>query len=133
MAEARTWLRTPYHHRGSIKGVGVDCAHFPMAVYSACGLILPIDTYDYPPDWHMHRSEERYLNQVRAVATEIDLEKVGPGDFVLFKVGRCYAHGAIVIEWPRIIHAVLRLGVTAGSSYDGMTAGKPIKAFTLWS
>ena len=104
-----------------------------MAVYSACGLIQPIDVDDYPPDWHMHRNEERYLNKVRSVATEIDMATVGPGDFVLFKVGRCYAHGAIVIEWPRIIHAVLGLGVTAGSAYDGMTASKPVKAFTLWS
>ncbi len=25
IAEARTWLGTPYHHQGRVKGVGVDC------------------------------------------------------------------------------------------------------------
>lgn len=25
VTEALTWLGTPYHHQGRIKGVGVDC------------------------------------------------------------------------------------------------------------
>ena len=25
VAEAETWLRTPYHHMGRIKGGGIDC------------------------------------------------------------------------------------------------------------
>ena len=25
VAEALTWLGTPYHHQGRVKGVGVDC------------------------------------------------------------------------------------------------------------
>ena len=24
--EAKTWLGTPFHHQGRLKGVGVDCA-----------------------------------------------------------------------------------------------------------
>ncbi len=30
-----------------------------------------------------------------------------PGDVVLWRFGRCYSHGAIVIEWPTVIHAYL--------------------------
>ena len=30
-----------------------------------------------------------------------------PGDVVLYKIGRCFAHGALIVEpgWPEIIHA----------------------------
>jgi cell wall-associated NlpC family hydrolase len=34
-----------------------------------------------------------------------------PGDVALFKFGRCYAHGAIITEWPRLIHAWVGVGV----------------------
>ncbi len=30
---------------------------------------------------------------------------VEPGDIVLWKFGRCFSHGAIIVEWPTIIHA----------------------------
>jgi cell wall-associated NlpC family hydrolase len=34
-----------------------------------------------------------------------------PGDIVLYRFGRCISHGAIVLAWPQIIHAYIRLGV----------------------
>jgi hypothetical protein len=34
-----------------------------------------------------------------------------PGDIALFRYGRCISHGAIVLAWPRVIHAVVRQGV----------------------
>ena len=131
--EAMSWLRTPYHHRGTIKGIGVDCAQFQMQVYATCGLIQPFDPGDYPPDWHLHRSDERYLNTVSARAREIDESDVQRGDFVVFRVGRCYAHGAIIIEWPRIIHAVVNQCVMLDEATTGRLSRAPRKAFTLWS
>ena len=131
--EALTWLRTPYHHRGAIKGVGADCAHFPLKVYAACGLIEAFDPGDYPPDWHLHRSEERYLGHVRTHSREIDPAHIQPGDFVVFRVGRCFAHGAIVLAWPRVIHAVLGRGVTIDDATGGRLGKAARKAFTLWS
>jgi cell wall-associated NlpC family hydrolase len=133
VAEALTWLRTPYHHRGKIKGVGVDCAQFPLQVYAKCGLIEPFDAGDYPPDWHLHRSEEKYLIQVRARSHEIEIESVQPGDFVVFRIGRCFAHGAIVIDWPRIIHAVVNKAVLLDEATNGRLAKSARRAFTLWS
>ena len=50
VAEACTWLHTPYHHRGRLKGIGVDCAQFPLQVYAACSLIDLFAPGDYPPD-----------------------------------------------------------------------------------
>ena len=31
--EALTWLGTPYHHQGRVKGVGVDCGTLICEVY----------------------------------------------------------------------------------------------------
>jgi cell wall-associated NlpC family hydrolase len=131
VAEALAWVGTPYHHRGTLKGIGVDCAQFPRLVYQACGLLPPFETGDYPPDWHLHRSEERYLARVAAFAREINGDP-GPGDFALFRVGRCYAHGAIVTGWPAIVHAVVDLAVLPDTADSGRLCSRPRKFFTLW-
>lgn len=39
VAEAMTWLGTPYHHQGRVKGVGVDCATLLCEVYKEVGLM----------------------------------------------------------------------------------------------
>lgn len=104
VAEALTWQGTPYHSRGRIKGVGVDCAMFPAACYEAVGLVPHLDP-EYSPQWFMHRDEELYLQWVKPYAREIERDELGPGDFAIWKYGRTYSHGAIVIDPPLIIHA----------------------------
>lgn len=104
VAEALTWLGTPYHSSAAVRGAGVDCAQLPAAVYAACGLIPRFDIAPYPSDWHMHRTEERYLDQVLDYAAEIS-GNPRPGDFVLWRFGRTFSHGAIVVAWPTIVHA----------------------------
>jgi cell wall-associated NlpC family hydrolase len=101
--EAMSWLNTPYHHEGDIKGAGVDCAMLLVKVYHDVGLIPEIDPRPYPRDWHMHRDDERYLDWVKQYADSV--EHPQPGDLALFQFGRCVAHGAIIIEWPLVIHA----------------------------
>lgn len=103
VAEARSWLGTPYHHQGGVKGAGVDCAFLLIRVYHAMGLIPDIDPRPYPPDWHLHRGEERYLGWVQQYAHPVDTPQ--PGDIVLYQFGRCISHAAIVVDWPLILHA----------------------------
>jgi NlpC/P60 family putative phage cell wall peptidase len=107
VAEARSWLGTPYHHGARVKGAGVDCAQLLIGVFSAVGLIEPPRLENYPPDWHLHRSAERYLGVVLAHAHELEGDAPLPGDVVLWRFGRCFSHGAIVIDWPLVIHAYL--------------------------
>lgn len=138
LAEARRWLGTPYHHRGRIRGVGVDCAMLPAEVYAACGLIPKVAIAYYPPDWHLHRGGERYLGHVLANAHPV--LRPMPGDLCLWRFGRCLAHGAIVVSWPVVIHAVAGLAVL---EEDASTrpllsqigeSGKPreVRFFSLW-
>ena len=201
VACARQWLRTPYHHRGRVKGAGVDCAMLLAEVYAEAGLVAPLAIPHYPPDWHLHRDAERYLGvlldhaveyvpvdaipqgeairagalrrphpeprtsplrrfapqaEVReskdaprddgesvalhpppipsasrgACAYQASARTLGPnmpggmfggatgggelltrailpGDIALWRFGRCFSHGAIVVDWPVVIHAYL--------------------------
>lgn len=108
----------------------MDCGQFPAAVFEACGLVPKLDIGEYPHDWHMHRDDERYLGLVEKYFSRVDsgqwtvdsekphqlstahcqLSTALPGDLALFKYGRCISHGAIVIEWPQIIHAYITAG-----------------------
>lgn len=110
VTEARRWLRTPYHHAADVLGVGVDCAMLPVRVYTAVGVIKDaIDPRPYPPDWHLHRSEERYLEWVKRYAVRVPAGKpIRPGDIALFRFGRCVSHGGVVEtvgDDPVMIHA----------------------------
>ena len=102
-AEAMTWLKTPWHHMARVKGAGVDCAQFLICVFYAVGLIPEIDPGQYPPDWHLHRDESRFINALLQYADPVGQPL--PGDIAMFRYGRHAAHGAIVIAWPLIIHA----------------------------
>jgi cell wall-associated NlpC family hydrolase len=109
VAEATTWLGTPFHHQGRVKGAGVDCAMLLAEVYERSGLTPRVDPGYYPPDWHLHRDAERYLDRLLMYARELDRPPL-PGDVSVFRFGRTFSHGAIVIQWPRVIHAYWAAG-----------------------
>lgn len=131
IAEARTWLRTPYHHRGRIKGAGVDCVHLLIQVYAATGVIESFDPGHYAKDWMLHRSEELYLGWVEKYAFHV--EQPQPGDMALYKFGRCVSHAGIVVEWPLIIHAHMpdRM-VTLAEGDKGALDGRLHGFYSLW-
>jgi NlpC/P60 family putative phage cell wall peptidase len=105
VAEARSWIGTPYHVCADLKGIGCDCAMLLVRVFCDLGLVAPFDPRPYSSDWHLHRSDEKYLDQLLAHAHIVATPE--PGDVVLFRVGRCFSHGAIVsIASPlTIVHA----------------------------
>jgi cell wall-associated NlpC family hydrolase len=130
VAEAGTWLRTPYHHRARVKGAGVDCAQILIGVYGAVGLVEPFDTGDYPMDWMNHRDEERYLGWIERFGWRVEAPK--PGDIAVWRFGRTFSHGAVVVEWPRIIHANRRDGmVSYGDASSGDLAQREVLFYSL--
>ena len=182
VAEARAWLRTPYHHMGRVKGAGVDCATLLAEVYARAGVIAPVAIPYYPPDWHLHRDAERYLGFVLEHAIELGLTvrrhcedgalcgasdeaiqsrrsedwiaspraALGarndgafpkPADIALWRFGRCFSHGAIVIDWPLVIHAYAGKGCVledasrarwlAQRGERGTLSPRPVKIFRL--
>jgi NlpC/P60 family putative phage cell wall peptidase len=108
VAEAQRWIGTPYRHSADVFGVGVDCAMLLVRVFCDLGLVPAFDPRPYATDWHLHRSEEKYLGGVMRYAVKVDEPQ--PGDVALFKFGRCLSHGGIVdVVSPDItmIHADL--------------------------
>jgi cell wall-associated NlpC family hydrolase len=101
---ARSWLRTPYQHEACIRGVGVDCAQLLVGVYREFDPDVHADIPAYSYQWHLNQGEEKYLGVIREHMTEIEGPPL-PGDVAIWKFGRCFSHGAIVIKWPRVIHA----------------------------
>jgi len=140
---ARSWLGTPYHPMGRIKKVGVDCLTLLAEVYHEAGVIERVDVPYYPQDWHLHRGQERYQNGLLRYAREINTLPL-PSDIALWKFGRCMSHGAIVIEWPVIIHAyvgracVLENAEAAtwltciGENANGQGKARMVRFFSVW-
>ena len=149
LAEARSWIGTPYHHRAVRKGPqgGVDCAMLMLGVYGGVGYVDALDPGKYTPDWFLHRKAERYLNTVLEHADEIDEARVLPGDIALFCIGvganrsgGLYAHGVIVDEpgWPHIIHAtsdamLVMRDIGTGSGANPRLAQAKRRFFTIWN
>lgn len=134
---ARSWFLTPYHDCAQIKGHGVDCGMLLRAVYVEAGLIKNFEIAPYSPQHYLHRSDEHYLGYVQRFAHEIDKAKVGVGDIVLWKIGKCFGHGAIVVSpgWPAIIHAHSPTRKVRFGNGESPHLGLPIKAvkfFSLW-
>ena len=128
VAEAREWLGTPFHHQGRVKGAGVDCAMLLAEIYRRCGLVPHVDPGYYPPDWHLHRDAERYLEKLMPYAREL-AGPPAPGDVAVFRFGRTFSHGAIVVDWPRLIHAYWRRGVVWGDATLNPLAGRKVRFF----
>lgn len=127
--EAVTWLRTPYAHMGRVKGGGIDCLTLFAEVYSAVGLIERPEIEFYAPDWNLHRDAERYLEGIMRYAREIE-GPPEPGDIAIWKFGRCFAHGAIVISWPQVLHAWHDAGVLYAVAGEGQLANREARFFS---
>ena len=140
---AKSWERTPYVHMGRIKGAGVDCLTLLAEIFHEAGLIPKIEIPYYPQQWMHHRDAERYMEGLLNYTREIAADPQ-PGDIVLWKIGRCFSHGALVIAWPLILHAQDRCMVTLEDASKATwlqtvgentsDRGKPrqVKFFSYW-
>lgn len=141
VAEARSWRMTPYHHMARLKGPagGVDCAMLLAEVYQRAGLIGRVEVPYYPPDWHLHRHDDRFIAAILARAVETASPR--PGDVATWRIGHGFAHAAIVVDpgWPSVVHADMTAGcVTQADGTRGRHAfsrngmARPVRFFTLW-
>ena len=101
--EAESWLGTPYHHRGFVKGTGCDCGTFLHAVFKDIIDLAPFRK-SYAMDWATHTDEEMYLDGIEPYVTE----KTGrpeKGDIIIWKYGKVFSHGTLYIGRGRFIHS----------------------------
>lgn len=134
-AEAKRWIGTPFMNHQCVLGAGVDCVSMPAAVYNAAigTTIIPGNWVksvnggkDYSPQWFMHAGadgeiRELYMEGLVAngfvevsdrqpgfepfdASAWIEADK-GMGDMAVTRIGRAFAHGAIIGNWPTIVQA----------------------------
>jgi cell wall-associated NlpC family hydrolase len=115
--EAQSWIGTRYVGWSAIKGPrgGVDCGQLLYAVLRDTGHVpanvkLPTD---YSLQISQHQASTAYIDIVRTYMREVPESEVLPGDVVIYKLGKAFAHGAFIIKWPdMVLHAIAHNGVT---------------------
>ena len=128
LVEAASWLDTPFRKGCAVKSAGADCVYFTAEVMRQCGVI---EDYGFPPyslDWGKHQTRSLILEWLDAcpavaklpaaetIAAEIAALRLG--DLACYKFGRVVHHLAIVLEPPRIIHALEGARVDYGELTD---------------
>ncbi len=134
VAEARTWIRTPYQHSADVKHGGCDCAMLLVRVFIDTGLVPPFDPRPYSRTWFLHREEPKYLEWIKKFSREIK-GPPEPGDFIVCRIGRQFAHAGIVTQWPRVIHAFAQAGMVLEDNVglQGKYEAVDKRFFSFWA
>lgn len=107
LAEAMTWLGTPYRHQGSRKGVGCDCLGLVRGVWRAVYGEEPERPGPYSPDWAEAGAGDPLIEAARRHCAERPLPEVRPGDLLVFRWRSHHAakHLGILLPHDRFLHA----------------------------
>jgi NlpC/P60 family putative phage cell wall peptidase len=107
IAEARSWIGTPYRHQGSLKGVGCDCLGLVRGVWRAAIGKEPEAPPPYAPDWAEAAQGEALAAAARRHLTPIAVGAFKPGDVLLFRwrANLPAKHAAIVTAPTLMVHA----------------------------
>jgi NlpC/P60 family putative phage cell wall peptidase len=101
VAEARTWLGSPYQHQGRLKGVACDCIGLVIGTAQALGLTdFDITGYGKRPDGRLRPVMESQLEMVPLIDADA-------GNIVLFAWNAAPLHVGIFTDKSHIIHAYL--------------------------
>lgn len=107
VAEARSWIGTPYRHQACAKGAGTDCLGLVRGVWRVVMGAEPEAPPPYTPDWAEALGEETLLGAARRHLVEVAVGDAHAGDVLLFRMGlgAPAKHAAVVSGPGRIIHA----------------------------
>jgi NlpC/P60 family putative phage cell wall peptidase len=108
VAEARSWIGTPYLHQASLKGVGCDCLGLVRGVWRA---IYGEEAERPPPytrDWAEARRRETLAEAAARHMIPVALDAIRPGDVVLFAMRETApAKHCVIVSAPgRMIHSI---------------------------
>lgn len=106
LAEARTWLGSPYKHQGRLHGVGVDCVGIVIGLAKFCGTPFK-DVPAYLPD----ASDININIELGRWLQLLPMDRVRPGDVLTFWVRneRWPQHCGIVSDYG-LIHTHASVG-----------------------
>ena len=113
VAEARSWIGTPYRHQASVKGAGCDCLGLLRGVWRSAYGGEPEHIPAYSPDWdEVARGEVLMVAAARHLVRR-ERGEMEPGDVLLFRMrGDAAAkHLGLLSGNGAFIHAYARHGV----------------------
>jgi NlpC/P60 family putative phage cell wall peptidase len=107
VAEARSWIGTPYRHQASLKGVGCDCLGLLRGVWRALLGDEPETAPPYAADWAEAGGAEALRDAARRHLVEVEPHVFAAGDILLFRWRDHLPakHCAIVSGADLMIHA----------------------------
>lgn len=114
--EARTWLGTPFHHQGRVKGAGVDCVGVPgeSARAKGCAVMYPTAYSRLPDGITLEAELDRQMHIVWQRGMGDPLDALQPADVLLFRMPKLPRHvglyAGVVGGEPRFIHATSDAG-----------------------
>jgi NlpC/P60 family putative phage cell wall peptidase len=110
LAHARAWIGTPFHHQGTVKGVGCDCRGLVVGVAAELGYCTQVETNygRYPTGNKLVEVCKQYMEQV-------PLDEAVPGDVVVITFEKDPQHVAFVGDYPEgglsLVHSLAGIGV----------------------
>lgn len=107
IAEARSWIGTPYRHQASLKGVGCDCLGLVRGVWRHVFGDEPERAPPYAPDWAEAARGEPLAEAAARHLVPLARDRFEPGDVLLFRWREQLAakHVAIVTAPDLMVHA----------------------------
>jgi len=107
VAEAVTWIGTPYRHQASLKGVACDCLGLVRGVWRAFYGPEPEPMIAYTPDWAEASGAETFAETAARHLTTVPVNDARAGDVILFRWRHNLPakHAAILIAADRMVHA----------------------------
>lgn len=116
VAEARSWIGTPYVHQSSVKRAGTDCLGLLRGIWRTLYGDEPESVPPYSLDWAEPQGEERLWEAAMRHLTPKGLDDETLGDVLLFRMraGAVAKHlgvASVVGSAPRFIHAYSKYGV----------------------
>jgi hypothetical protein len=145
MREGLSWVGTPFRDCGDVKGQNgaVDCAMLLVRSYVDTGHLVSFDPRPYPPRWHLHKDRERFLEWVEEKLGGVRVERPRLGDVVIWQFGRCFSHGAILINSEEVVHAYAPARMCLTSRLDehplkfvgrgSHELPRPVRFYDVWS
>jgi NlpC/P60 family putative phage cell wall peptidase len=106
VAEARSWIGTPYRHQASLKGIGCDCLGLLRGVWRAVMGSEPELPPPYSPDW-AEAGSDALLEAARRYLQDVNPVGIAPGQVLLFRwrAGLPAKHCAVATGPDTMVHA----------------------------
>lgn len=132
---ARGWLRTPFNHQASVKGVGCDCIGLVAGVAAELGMPdaarwladVRRRSYTAEPD------EKMLLEAASEYLVEIPFHQLRMADIPLMRVRggvKAQHFGILSSDNPRyLIHAYAQSREVVENVFDGEWAARAVRAY----